>query len=96
LNVVVIQLSNYLAYPIQLLLYMPFLKAGKYLGNLQSITISEVFASMKVNWMDGFEKLWLIHLWAILAWFLMAAPTGYLLYYLLKGWIKRLKISLEP
>jgi uncharacterized protein (DUF2062 family) len=95
LNMVVIQLSNYLVYPIQLLLYMPFLKAGKFLGNLQSITLSNVFTNMKENWIEGIQKLWLLHIWAIFAWFLMALPTGYLLYYLLKAWIKRLKIRFD-
>jgi len=95
LNMVVIQVSNYIVYPIQVLLYLPFLKIGKFLGNIQSITASKVYAIMKENWMAGIEKLWVIHLWAMLAWLIIAAPIGYLIYFLLKSWIKRLKSSLQ-
>jgi uncharacterized protein (DUF2062 family) len=95
LNMVVIQISNYVAYPVQLLLYLPFLKAGKYLGNMHEITVSNVFSIMKDNWVDGIGRLWQIHLWAIFAWFLISVPTGYLLYLFLKSWIKRLKPKIE-
>jgi uncharacterized protein (DUF2062 family) len=94
LNMAIIQISNYMMYPIQVLLYIPFIRIGKYMGNLQSITATRVYAIMKENWIAGIEKLWVIHLWAILAWSIVALPTGYLIYFILNGWIGRLKIQM--
>jgi uncharacterized protein (DUF2062 family) len=95
LNMVVVQLSNYVVYPLQLLLYLPFIRMGKFLGNLQSVSASEVFAIMKENWVNGIEKLWVIHAWAILAWALIALPVSYVIYRLLKNWIEKIKVKLR-
>jgi uncharacterized protein (DUF2062 family) len=91
LNMVIVQLSNYVVYPLQLMLYLPFIKMGKFLANRQSITPKQVIETMKENWMTGIEKLWDIHLWAILSWALVAVPVSYLIYRLLKDSIEGIK-----
>jgi uncharacterized protein (DUF2062 family) len=94
LNMVIVQLTNYVVYPLQLILYIPFIKLGKYIGNRPSISPSQVFATIKANWLSGFEKLWDIQLWAILSWALISIPVSYLLYRLLKDWIEKFKNKL--
>lgn len=95
LNMVVIQLANYMVYPLQLLCYLPFLKMGKFLGNIQSISATQVFEIMKENWINGIERLWLIHVWAIIAWALIVIPVGLIVYRLLKNTIHNIKNRLR-
>jgi uncharacterized protein (DUF2062 family) len=95
LNMVIIQLSNYVVYPLQLILYFPFIKLGKLLGNRPAITANQVFETMKADWITGIEKLWVIHLWAILSWALIALPISYLIYRLLKDWIEKIKLKIS-
>jgi len=95
LNMVVIQLTNYMVYPLQLLFYLPFLKMGKFLGDIQSISATQVFEIMKENWISGIERLWLIHVWAILAWALIVIPVGFIVYRLLKNTIHNIKNRLR-
>lgn len=95
LNMVIIQLSNYVVYPLQLVLYLPFIKMGKFLGNRPAISANQVLETMKADWIDGIEKLWVIHLWAILSWAIIAIPVSYLIYRLLKDWIERIKIKVR-
>jgi uncharacterized protein (DUF2062 family) len=91
LNMVIIQLANYVVYPLQVVLYIPFIKIGKLLGNMPSVSPAQILEAMKVNWVTEIGKLWYIHLWAILAWAIVAAPSSYIIYYILKDWIQRIK-----
>jgi uncharacterized protein (DUF2062 family) len=91
LNMIVIQLTNYLVYPLQLMFYIPLIRFGIFLGKLKSVTASQVFDIMKENWIEGIEKLWIIHAWAILAWVIISIPVSYIVYNILKILINRLK-----
>ena len=95
LNMVIVQLTNYIVYPLQLILFLPFIEMGKYLGNRPKISPHQVFTIMKSNWISGFEKLWDIQLWAILAWALISIPVSYLLYRLLKDLTGKVKDKLQ-
>jgi uncharacterized protein (DUF2062 family) len=91
LNMVIVQLTNYVVYPLQLILYLPFIRLGKYIGNRPSISPHQVMDIMKANWLSGIEKLWDIQLWAIISWALVSIPVSYLLYRLLRDWIEKIK-----
>jgi uncharacterized protein (DUF2062 family) len=95
LNLIITQLTNYLVYPLQLLLYLPFIKLGKLLGHRPAISVNQVFETMKENWITGIEKLWDIQLWAIISWIIIALPASYLIYRLLKNWIEKIKDKLK-
>lgn len=95
LNVIIIQLANYVVYPLQLLLYFPFIKMGKFLGNRPAISPAQVFERMKKDWISGIGELWDIHLWAILSWALVAIPVSYLIYRILKESIEKIRERLK-
>lgn len=85
LNVALIQIVNYVVYPFQLLLYLPFLKLGCFIsGNPQlTLTFKEIKNSFKDSWWNAVVDLWSIHLWGLIAWLLISIPLGVILYFVL-------------
>ena len=84
LNMAVTQITNYAAHPLQLILYIPFLKLGKFLGNLQGVSVQEVYQTIRENVLLGIQHLWVIHLWAVLAWLIVSLPAGFILFHILR------------
>jgi len=83
LNMTVTQITNYAAHPLQLVLYIPFLKFRKFLGKLHGVSVHDVYHAIKENVLLGIQHLWVIHLWAVLAWMIVSIPTGFLIYHIL-------------
>ncbi len=91
LNIGASILISYLMQPLQLLLLIPYARAGILLFNLEELRFSldEITFMFKADWLEALQKLWLANLVAVVAWLLLALPTGAMLYYLLHPVLKR-------
>ena len=75
LNLPALQIVNYLVYPLQLILLIPFVRLGGWLFQPAPIS-SPIFGVLTAT------------LHAVVAWLCVGAPAGLLLYVLLRGTIK--------
>jgi uncharacterized protein (DUF2062 family) len=93
LNMVIIQLANYLVYPIQLLLYLPFLKLGGILSSKQAHTLSygSIMQFAKTGWTTALAELGTLHLWGLIIWLIFWLPLSVLSYSLLLKIINKKK-----
>lgn len=84
LNIVAIQLVNYIAYPLQLLLYIPFIKAGEKIFSFTSsdFTISEIVKLFHEGFIQAVQVLWIANLQGIFVWVMIAAPFSITLYFI--------------
>lgn len=95
LNMAAIQLINYFVYPLQLLLFIPFLKLGSLLYSKWHITysITQVLAMAKENWWGTVKQLWLINTLGVLAWLVLAIPFSMVMYYSLLFVFRRFELK---
>jgi len=93
LNLPAIQLVNYLVYPLQLLLILPFIRLGEFLLRAKStqLALSQIQALTKTSFLDAFRELWLVLLHAVLAWAIVAPFALYALYVLFHFLIRRMR-----
>ena len=92
LNQAAIQLVNYLVYPLQILLLIPFFRAGDRLFQAESLPLSvaEVAALVETDVGGAVLLLWDTTLRAIAVWFIVGPVATALLYLLLKPAVQRL------
>ena len=92
LNVPAMQLVNYLAYPLQLALLVPFLRAGEVLFGAPklSISASQILAMVKANVWHAIAALWVATMHAIVVWALVAPVAVWVLYRVLAPAVRRL------
>jgi uncharacterized protein (DUF2062 family) len=85
LNLPAIQLVNYLIYPVQLILFLPFLEAGSRVVGARPIAMSltQIFAMMKSDLWGLIKILWTASLGAMLVWLILAPITGAAIYFTL-------------
>lgn len=86
LNLPAIQLVNYLVYPLQLLLFIPFMRLGEWLlgvGQLP-LSVAEIATLVEAQGFAAFDQLWRAAMHAIVAWFMIAPMLGALLYVILR------------
>lgn len=91
LDFVIMQVVHYVVHPVQLLLLIPFFKAGNLLiaKNTVDFSISEYFALFRENFWFALSELWKINLSAVVVWFIISIPLSYGLYYAFHYSIKR-------
>jgi uncharacterized protein (DUF2062 family) len=91
LNIAATVLVSYLVQPLQILLFIPFIKAGIVMFGLDELrfTLDEMIAMFKLDWLAALNKLWLANLAAVSAWAILAIPVGVVLYFLLLPLLKR-------
>lgn len=77
LNQIAIQIGNYCAYPLQFILFIPFLRFGEYLFGLETVPIlpTEMFALARDNFSQFAELYGVAVLSACVAWALIALPV---------------------
>jgi len=82
LNVPLVLALIYLALPLQLLLFVPFLRMGEALFQLPPLPFSptEIMTMLETTGWGIFQQIWVTNLAAIGAWLLIALPLGFLLY----------------
>ncbi len=93
LNQPIIQLTNYLLYPVHLLLLLPFYRAGETLfgqPHLPIFSIGELVHRFKASPLAFIADYGMVGLYGVVVWALLAAPAAALLYFLLRGPIRAL------
>jgi hypothetical protein len=93
LNLPAIQLVNYLVYPLQIALLIPFFQFGAWLFGVDPLPLSasQLISMFKTDLWDTIGQLWDTTLRAIVAWSLICLPTVAGLYYLLRPLLKKIK-----
>jgi uncharacterized protein (DUF2062 family) len=79
-NMIVIQLGNYLVYPLQLILFVPMIKFGSYIFK------GPPMASMQIGTSQNFfvfREIWINCLYGIVLWFIVSIPTYLLVRHLI-------------
>lgn len=81
LNPAAVLLANQVAYPLQFILFFPFLRTGEWLFGATPVpfTPSEVFAMAKVSIWNVVSLLWQSTLYGIVVWVLISIPVAFLL-----------------
>lgn len=98
LNVPAMQLVNYLAYPLQLVLLFPFLRAGEWLFRAPELGLSlpQIMAMVKADWWHAITLLWVATVHAIVVWGLVAPIAVYVIYKMLALILTRLSLVSGP
>jgi len=91
LNVPAMQLVNYLAYPLQLALLIPFLRAGEILFRAPrlSLSLSQIFTMVHDGVWHAIKTLWVVTFHAIAVWAILAPMAIYLIYNILATVLRR-------
>jgi uncharacterized protein (DUF2062 family) len=91
LNIAATVLVSYLMQPLQIILVIPFVKMGVFLFGLQELklSLSEIMAMFKADWLETLNALWKANLAAVSAWALLALPAGAVLYIVLLPLFRR-------
>lgn len=94
LNMPAMQVVNYLVYPLQIVLLIPFFHFGALLFGVEPLplTASELIDMFRVDFWDAIRQLWDTTMRAIVAWCLICGPLLAMLYYTLKPVLKRIKL----
>jgi len=95
LNLPAIQLVNYLVYPLQFALLIPFFHFGDWLFGVEPLPFSaqELVALFKADFWGAVRQLWDTTLRAIAAWSLVCLPAVAALYFAFTPLLRRLKFS---
>ena len=85
LNLPAIQLVNYLIYPLQLFLLVPFIRMGEKLFRVAPLQLSltQILAMVRADLPHAISTLWLAEVHAMSAWLLIGSPAIFLVYFLL-------------
>ena len=94
-NLPLIQLVNYLAYPLQLILILPFISAGEFVFRTESIPLSvtQMLGMIKNDFFGAIQSLWIVTLHAMAVWLVVGPLLTLALYFLLKPLIAKLRLS---
>jgi uncharacterized protein (DUF2062 family) len=95
LNLPAIQLANYLVFPMQIILFFPFLYLGEALtGNsLDEISQEKLLETFDLGFLPAVQELTQYFILASLGWALSLAPLFVTLYFILK---KLITLRLQP
>ena len=96
-NIIIVQVVNWLVYPLQILLIIPFLRIGNsiFSGGAFTLTLHQLVAAFQGGLMNGIKLIGLISLYGIVAWVAIAIPAliiSYTLFLLLFRTIKRINL----
>jgi len=97
INMGVIQLVNYFVYPLQLALFLPFIKLGIYLFGIGDIPypLETVWQRLQTNFIETIGDIWMANMSGIVLWLIVAPLLYYSGYYLGKVAIGKLVIKEE-
>ena len=92
LNVPAMQLVNYLVYPLQLMLLVPFIRTGEVLFRAPRLSLSlpQIFAMIHEGVWQAIKMLWVATIHAIAAWALIAPLAVYLIYRVLAPVLRKI------
>ena len=92
-NFIVVQVANWLVYPLQIILLVPLMKLGHSIfarGDL-TITLHQVVVAFQSGLMNGISEIGLISLYGIIAWAALAVPCMFIFYALFLIFFKNVK-----
>ena len=92
LNVPAMQLVNYLMYPAQLALLVPFIRAGEWLFRAPKLAISlqQILTMVRENVWHAVTSLWVATIHAIVVWALVAPVAVWGIYRVLAPLVRRI------
>jgi len=92
LNLPAIQLVNYMVYPLQIVLLIPFFHLGSLLFQIEPLPLSaqELITLLRSDLWGTVRAFWSTTLHAIVAWLLVSLPTFLLLHFVFVRFIKAL------
>lgn len=95
LNLPAIQLVNYLIYPMQLFLLVPFIRMGEKLFRVAPLPLSlaQILTMVRTDLSHAVATLWRTEVHAISAWLLIGPVAICLLYFLLSRALRRVAAS---
>lgn len=90
LNMVVIQLVNYAAYPLQVLLILPYITLGGFITGVKPFdyTIEQIMQKVADDYWQAAVELWELAALALVGWLATVVPI-YFLIYISSRWIIR-------
>lgn len=97
LNAPAIQLVNYLVYPLQIAMLVPFLGMGQWIFAAPPVIVSagRIFQLIRTDVWGAIGTLWTATLHALVAWVALASLAAPLLYLLLVHVLRQLGRSLS-
>lgn len=98
LNLAAIQLVNWLVYPFQLALLIPFYRIGGWIFRTppSELSVAHIFALIRTNTLHAIATLWTVTIHAVVAWLLLGSIATGLLYMLLVPVLCRMSNQLRP
>ena len=86
LNLPLIQAVNFVAYPLQLLLLIPFMQAGQWLFHQPPLpfTRDQLLALLHTGIWNALRQLWLYSLHGVVAWMLLGGAGAAVIYLILR------------
>lgn len=96
LNLPAIQVVNYLTYPLQLILFLPFLQAGSRITGTERIALSmkQVFGMIKSDPWSLIKMVWSASLGAMAIWMVMSPLVIAAIYFTLAPVLRRVRRSI--
>ena len=81
-NIIIVQVVNWLVYPIQILLLIPFMKLGNAIfgGSDITLTFHQVVVAFQSGILNGIKLIGIISLYGVIAWVVTAIPTLFIFY----------------
>lgn len=95
LNIVAIQVINYLVYPLQLLFFIPFIRLGETVLNHEPFPISMeiIFRLLKEDILNAIKTLWVANLHGIFGWVLVGPLATLAIYYILTPILRKVPLD---
>lgn len=95
LNLPAIQLANYAAAPLQILLYLPFIRAGEWIFRSEPLPLSliQIKERFQTSPWRAIQSLWSWEWHAVIAWALLSTPVMLLLHLLLKKILRKMETA---
>ena len=99
-NHAIVQLVNWLVYPLQILFLIPFLKFGSDIlgGEEFNLTINQITEAFQSGFFKGLEIIGMAHVYGVIAWLAISIPLGLILILILNVFYdgaKKLIINLK-
>ncbi len=98
LNMPLIMIANYLAYPVQLFIYIPLLLLGASMldPTLSRLSLESVYEMLRADLWGAVLRLFWANLGAVLIWGAAAVPLGFFLYSTIHRLVRNFHQTLEP
>ena len=98
LNLPAIQLVNYLVYPLQFALLIPFFRMGEWIfaAHPSNVSVAHVLELIRGNVWIAITTLWTATLHALVAWLAAGSLAALAMYLLLAPALRRLSATIRP